>query len=121
MRLDRNSLKAEPLQEVAGSVFWGAEVQGTMFLSTAVEPSKINKLRQAEIWRSYDGEHWELFATFLKDRLPMKLFRYGQIRFPSGLINANSLNFVTEGLCGGTTSYMLDSTGPFSRVEKESG
>jgi len=83
-RLDKHTGKIEMLQAVASSVFWGCKVGDALFFSTAVEPSQVNTCRDACIWGSKDGEHWQCLARFRKDRWPLKLFQYGQILFPAG-------------------------------------
>ena len=85
-----------------------------MFFSTAVEPSKVNLSREVEVWRSADGVLWTLWASFVKDPLPMKLFRYGQVRFPYGMEESDRLWLVTEGVRGGTSSYVVDAARPFT-------
>ena len=92
-RLDRETGKIEKLQEVEGSVFWGCKVRDYLFFSTAVEPSEVNKCRDACIWGSKDGDNWKCIARFRKDIWPMKLFQYGQIFFPSGENNTDYLWF----------------------------
>ena len=83
-RLDRKTGEVERLQEVESSVFWGCKVGENLFFSTAVEPSKVNRCKNACIWASKDGETWKCIAHYRKDIWPMKLFQYGQILFPAG-------------------------------------
>lgn len=81
-RMRRNGYQVEGLAQVGGSIFYGCKVGGCLFFSTAVEPSKVNKSLDAEVWGSRDGEHWGLVDRFQKDFLPMKYFQYGQVVFP---------------------------------------
>ena len=83
-RMDRQGRKVEQLQQVGGPVFYGCKVGASLFFSTAVEPSSVNKTRYAEVWRSDDGSSWRRILRFRKDILPMKWFQYGQVLFPSG-------------------------------------
>lgn len=83
-RFSRLNGKVDTLQEVEGSVFHGFKADGNLFLSTACEPSEINKSRNASVWMSSDGQTWEQILIRRKDIWPMKLFQYGQILFPSG-------------------------------------
>ncbi|MCD6361186.1 MAG: hypothetical protein J7M38_10005 [Armatimonadetes bacterium] len=92
-RMNKKTCKVERLQEVESSVFWGCKVGDYIFFSTAVEPSKLNKCKDACIWGSQDGETWKCIARFRKDIWPMKLFQYGQILFPSGENNTDYLWF----------------------------
>lgn len=93
-RMDKKSCRVQRLQEVESSLFWGCEVGENLFFSTAVEPSKVNKCKDACIWGSKDGESWKCVARFHKDIWPMKLFQYGQIFFPTGENNTDHLWFI---------------------------
>ena len=90
---DKETYKVQRLQEVESSVFWGCKVGDYLFFSTVVEPSKVNKCRDACIWGSKDGERWKCVARFRKDIWPMRLFQYGQIFFPAGENNTEYLWF----------------------------
>jgi hypothetical protein len=83
-RMDRAGRSVETLAPVDGSVFYGCQVGGWLYFSTAVEPSDFNTGRNAEVWCSSDGVRWAKFLEFRKDRLPLKMFQYGQVLFPSG-------------------------------------
>ena len=83
-RMERKTGNIEILQAVSGTIFWGCKVGTCLFLSTAVEPSTVNKNNYACIWGSQDGVKWKCIAKFRKDLWPMKLFQYGQIIFPAG-------------------------------------
>ena len=92
-RMEKKTGQVKRLQEVESSVFWGCKVGKYLFFSTVVEPSKVNKCKDACIWGSQDGETWKCVARFRKDIWPMKLFQYGQILFPSGENNTDYLWF----------------------------
>jgi hypothetical protein len=83
-RLDRESGVVSVLTEVGGPVFFGCKVGDYLFFSTVVEPCKEGRLRYAEVWGSYGGEEWCCIRSYKKDLWPMKLFQYGQVRFPLG-------------------------------------
>ena len=83
-RMDKQTGQIEKLQELESSVFWACSVGEYLFFSTVVEPSRVNRCRDACIWGSKGGESWRCVARFRKDIWPMKLFQYGQIFFPSG-------------------------------------
>ena len=107
-RLDRRTGKVEKLQEVESSVFWGCKVGNYLFFSTAVEPSKVNKCKDACIWGSKDGKTWKCVARFRKDIWPMKLFQYGQILFPAGENNSDYLWFTPFATEKHMTAQRLD-------------
>lgn len=83
-RMDREGRSVEKLAEVGGSVFHGCKVGDKLFFSTAVEPSRVNSSRYAEVWGSADGINWRVVQRFKKDIWPMKYFQYGQVLFPAG-------------------------------------
>lgn len=98
-RMDRSGSTVESLVSVGGSIFYGCQVDRSLFFSTAVEPSKVNPCTFSEVWRSDDGTNWQKSLEFKKDRLPMKYFQYGQVLFPLGDGNQKSLYctpFATE-------------------------
>lgn len=83
-RMERESLLLERLQPVAGSVFHACRIGEYLVFSTAVEPSRVNRGREAQVWASADGTNWRLIRTYLKDPYPRRLFQYGQVFFPAG-------------------------------------
>jgi len=92
-RFDKKTCEVDVLQYVEGSVFWGCSVGKRLFFSTVVEPSLVNKNNRSNVWGSDDGETWKLVISFKKDILPMKLFQYGQILFPTGENSTEHLFF----------------------------
>lgn len=90
-RLDRRTMNIDQLVAVGSSVFHGLEASG-MWFSTAVEPSAVNRARTCELWYSATGEDWSIVAGFSKDRLPMRLFQYGQIMLPRDARSAGNLD-----------------------------
>lgn len=83
-RMDRYNCRVERLATVGGPVFYGAKVGDALFFSTVVEPGTTSAKHHAEVWGSPDGAEWRLVHHFRKDRLPMKYFQYGQVKFPAG-------------------------------------
>lgn len=83
-RLHKNSGKVEKLASVDSSVYWGCKVNDTMFFSTAVEPSTINRDKFASIWGSRDGTNWKLVARYKKDIWPARYCQIGQVYLPQG-------------------------------------
>ena len=78
---DRESLEILELQKVQGSIIKGGQVGNIAFISTTVEPSKVNKDRYAHLWVTKDGFHWEERLKAKKDCWP-SLFQYGTFVFP---------------------------------------
>jgi len=84
-RMNRDSSKVKKMQAVGGPVFYGRKEDSWLFFSTVVEPTKSNRTDAVELWGSNDqGYSWQKIKEFPKDIGHMKLFQYGQIKFPSG-------------------------------------
>src|SRR5699024_507476 len=84
-RYDRETGQTEQLQQVGGPVFYGRKTGGRLFFSTVAEPSDINRTDAVELWRSgNEGDSWRKLKEFQKDIGHMKLFQYGQLKFPNG-------------------------------------
>jgi hypothetical protein len=84
-RLDRNTLGVTSLGEVRGPVFYGSRVGDLIFFATVCEPSDISGNRQATVWGgSVGADAFVPLLAFRKDMLPMRLFQYGQVKFPTG-------------------------------------
>lgn len=83
-RISKKSGNIERLCLVDSSVYWGCKVGESIFFSTAVEPSKIDRERTACVWKLDDGEKWEKICSLKKDWLPCIYFQPAQIFFPQG-------------------------------------
>ena len=88
-KVDRKTLEITELQKVQGSVIKGGQVGDVAYISTTVEPSKINKDKYAHLWVTKDGLHWEERYKEKKDWLP-NIFQYGTFEFP--LYNVEKLD-----------------------------
>jgi hypothetical protein len=109
-KFDRQTLEITELQEVQGSVIKGGQVGDVAFISTTVEPSKVNKDRYAHLWVTMDGLHWEERYKAKKDWLPATLFQFGTFEFPQyyGIDKLERLYFSGRALKGldGKTTYI---------------
>ena len=76
-KIDRRTLEITELQRVQGSVIKGGQVGDVAFISTTVEPSKVNTDKYAHLWVTKDGLHWEERYKAKKDWLPATLFQFG--------------------------------------------
>jgi hypothetical protein len=91
-RLDRRSGAIRAVQAVGSSVFYGAQAPEICAFGTMVEPSEVNRSREAVVWLSKDGgDSWHPGMAFPKDWLPPRLFQYGQVLFPAGPGDGNTL------------------------------
>lgn len=108
-KFDRKTLEITELQEVQGSVIKGGQVGDVAFISTTVEPSKVNTDKYAHLWVTKDGLHWEERYKAKKDWLP-HIFQFGTFEFPQyyGIEKLERLYFSGRALKGldGKTTYI---------------
>jgi hypothetical protein len=101
MRLLPETARAEPVQAVSGSVFAMCRAGRFAVASVAVEPSKVNLSRNAQLLLSADGVRWKELYSRPKDRwqlpynrvLPDKIselpfFQHGAFELPWGTTQA---------------------------------
>jgi len=109
-KFDRQTLEITVLQEVQGSVIKGGQVGDVAFISTTVEPSKVNTDKYAHLWVTKDGIHWEERYKAKKDWFPATLFQFGTFEFPQyyGIEKLERLYFSGRALKGldGKTTYI---------------
>jgi hypothetical protein len=80
--LDTDSLHCRKIRPMPGSCIYAARMANRYFLSTSVEPSRINRYRNAALWSSPDLEQWEKVLEMEKDWLPGEYFGFGSITLP---------------------------------------
>ena len=78
---DRETLEIKILARIQGSAIKGGQSGNISFLSTTVEPSKVNTEKNAHIWLTKDGLHWEDVYSAPKDWWP-SIFQFGTFEFP---------------------------------------
>lgn len=81
--LDRRG-NVVPLREITSSSIYACRNRTGMFFSTMIEPSAVNRSRDAQLMASRDGGPWVQLASWRKDRWPMKFFQYGNALLPDG-------------------------------------
>lgn len=108
-KFDRNTLEITELQKVQGSIIKGGQVGDVAFISTTVEPSKVNTDNYAHLWVTKDGLHWEEKFKAKKDWLPF-IFQFGTFEFPQyyGIDKLERLYFSGRALKGldGKSTYI---------------
>jgi hypothetical protein len=107
-KFDRKTLEITELQKVQGSVIKGGQVGDVTFISTTVEPSKVNTDKYAHLWVTKDGLHWEERYKAKKDWLPF-IFQFGTFEFPQfNVEKIDRLYFSGRALKGldGKTTYI---------------
>lgn len=77
----RGAKEISTLQHVQGSVIKGGQFKNLAFLSTTIEPSKVNRCNESHLWISRNGLNWEDLYSAKKDHYPM-IFQFGSIEFP---------------------------------------
>lgn len=80
---NRDSLEITKIVSVQGSVIKAGQANNYSFLSTAVEPSKVNKSKNVFLWFTNDGINWKLIHEEKKDNLNSTLFQFGTFEFPN--------------------------------------
>ena len=93
--INRNTLEREPVIKVDGSVFYSTQLFDQCFISTAIEPSKVNKEKMAKIYHIDQNLKSQPLLAHKKDIFHKKIFQYGQIKFPSGENNQQHLIYST--------------------------
>ncbi len=57
-RIDRRTHNVEIICKIQGTAIKGGQVGNVSFLSTTVEPSRVNKDNYSHLWVSFDGMTW---------------------------------------------------------------
>lgn len=78
---DRKTLEIKTLAKIQGSAIKGGQYGEVSFLSTTVEPSVVNKVKNSHVWVTKDGLHWHDVYSAPKDRWP-SIFQFGTFEFP---------------------------------------
>lgn len=108
-KFDRKTLEITELQKVQGSVIKGGQVGDVAFISTTVEPSKVNTDKYVHLWVTKDGSHWEERYKAKKDWWP-SIFQFGTFEFPQyyGIEKLERLYFSGRALKGldGKSTYI---------------
>jgi len=83
-RLDRRGCLSR-LTAISSSSISGCQVGESIFFSTMVEPSEVNRDRQVRLYGSRSGARgWDPLVEWKKDPWPMALFQYGNALLPGG-------------------------------------
>lgn len=106
-RISRLGADLEILQSVSGPVFYGCNLSGKLFFSTVIEPSRVNKSREAELWASPDGKNWDCVALHKKDIWSPWYFQYGQLTFPSGPGDGSNLWYTSLSTVDDDVTYKV--------------
>jgi hypothetical protein len=69
-------------------------------MSTTVEPSKVNRSRNASLWVSRDGERWTRVFQAAKDRWNERYFQFGSLVLPRGESDREVIAFSGQAVRG---------------------
>jgi len=110
---DRKTLKITDLLNVEGPVIKGTQFGNIAMISTDVEPSDVNKTKDAYVWITSDGIHWEELCHARKDFLNPTLFQFGVFDLPQYSADYGGKKVYVSGKalrgCGGDTLvYEID-------------
>lgn len=87
------------MAKIQGSAIKGGQTGDVAYLSTTIEPSKVNKDRYAHIWVTKDGLHWKEVYKAQKDCWP-SIFQFGTFEFPQNAYSEGKLWFSGRALKG---------------------
>lgn len=85
MSLDKSTGRVDRLMELEGSCIHACQFGGLYALSTTVEPSRVNPVRDAVLWVSRDGDRWIQAGRAPKDRWKETYFQFGSLVLPRGV------------------------------------
>ncbi len=98
-RYDRLTREIIMLGSFLDSVWYSKRTNdGLIFIASVVEKVGFTRDNLVKIYSSYDFNNWSQEATFIKDSLPMKLFRYGVASFPEGDYSSQDMFINLEGV-----------------------
>jgi hypothetical protein len=83
VRLDKRTAEVTILHEIEGSSLFAADFGSCSAVTTCVEPNLVCRSRDASLYLSSDGENWDRYASFTKDRYHPILFQFGTLVLPS--------------------------------------
>lgn len=97
--LDRRGNLTE-LTGLSSSSSYGCRVGESIFFSTMVEPSAVNRDRHVNVYGGRQGKSWPRLLQWKKDRWPMGLFQYGNAMLPDGQNTSGILAVTTTAVDG---------------------
>ena len=94
-KFDRKSLEITSLQKVQGPVIRGTQCGNIAVISTDVEPSKVNRDKNAYVWYTKDGLHWNILYSAEKDWLNPSFFQFGVFDLPAYSVDSIDKMYIT--------------------------
>jgi hypothetical protein len=102
--LEQNSIchlstqgKLSRLAAISSSSLCGCRAASTLFFSTMVEPSEVNRDQNVRVYAgsTTEPEHWPSLLNWRKDGWSMKFFQYGNAFLPDGNNTSQCLALTT--------------------------
>lgn len=89
---NRKTLELKTLYKINGSCIYGGQTDTMVYLSSSIEPSKVNFNKFSSLYISFNnGYDWLILDQFKKDYMPSFLFQFGSIIFPRYMNNKFNL------------------------------
>ena len=86
--------------EIDGSCIYACRFGNVYAISTTVEPSKVNRTRNAALWISHDTQRWSKAYEAPKDRWNATYFQFGSLVLPRGESDRKTIVFSGQALSG---------------------
>lgn len=100
MSLDKKTGRLRRVFEIDGSCIYACRFGDTYAISTTVEPSRVNRSRNATLWVSRDTEQWFKGFEAPKDRWNATYFQFGSLVLPRGESDRGTILFSGQALRG---------------------
>ena len=98
-RLDRQG-NLNAVAELSSSSIYGCRVGSTVFFSTMVEPSEVNRDQFVRLYSGANRVAWQSVFAWKKDMWSMRLFQYGNAFLPDGQNTTRYLALTTVAVEG---------------------
>jgi len=80
--INRQTLEIEKVYEISGSGIYGGQSGSFCYVSSTIEPSKVNTEQYSHLYISFNGREWNDISKYKKDIWHKSAFQFGSIQFP---------------------------------------
>lgn len=80
--INRQTLEIEKVHEISGSGIYGGQSGSFCYVSSTIEPSKVNTEQYSHLYISFNGREWNDISKYKKDIWHKSAFQFGSIQFP---------------------------------------
>ena len=98
--MDKSTGRVERMMALEGSCIYASRFGCWYALTTTVEPSRVNRCREAALWVSRDGDSWHRVLQARKDRWSAVYFQFGSLVLPRGQSGRESVLVSGQALQG---------------------